>query len=122
MMLMRDATGIYGFGSLDVLNPQTYGLPYELEAYNNWYADYIEQYKPLLDNHGVTDIRLFIEIFDDGGQLNLEVFSREMLQRLAPHNVAIPLSVYGVETAQLVEWLTEAGVNQETIDQHMLWG
>src|SRR5688500_3178831 len=94
----KDPEGVYGFGSLSILSPQTYGLQYEMTDYENWYFDFIDKNKRTFDQHSITKINLFLDVFDNGGQLNFEIFSRDLLKKVALYNIAIPISFYRLTT------------------------
>ena len=47
----KDPDGIFGFGSLTLLCPEIYGLQYEMIDYENWYLDFIDKNKKLLDKN-----------------------------------------------------------------------
>lgn len=117
-----DPNGIFGFGSLTVLCPKIYGLQYEMTDYENWYFDFIDKNKTLLDKNGTTEISLYIEVFDDGGQLNFEIFSRELLKKVGQHNIAIPISYYRLTTKQIIEMLEETEISREKLKEYVSVG
>jgi hypothetical protein len=118
----KDPNGIFGFGSLTVLCPKIYGLQYEMTDYENWYFDFIDNNKILLDKNGATEISLYIEVFDDGGQLNFEIFSRELLKKVGQHNIAIPISYYRLTTEQIIEMLGETEISKEKLKEYVSVG
>jgi hypothetical protein len=110
---------VYGFGSLSILSPQIYGLQCEMTEYENWYFDFIDKNKSIFDQQGVTEINLFIDVFDNGGQLNFEIFSRELLKKVGLYNIAIPISYYRLTTEQIVDMLMETNITQEKLQQYV---
>ena len=55
--------------------------------------DFIDNNKKLLDKKWNYSNEFYIEVFDNGGQLNFEIFSRELFKkRLDNMNIAIPIS------------------------------
>jgi hypothetical protein len=115
----KDPDGVYGFGSLSILSPQIYGLQYEMAEYEEWYLNFIEKYKPVFDKHGVTAINLFFDVFDNGGQLNFEILSRELLKKVGQYEIAIPISVYRLTTEQIVDMLSVTTMSQEKLKQYV---
>ena len=115
----KDPSGVYGFGSLSILSPQIYGLQYEMEEYEEWYFSFIDKYKPVFDKYGVTEINLFFDVFDNGGQLNFEILSRELLKKVGQYGIAIPISVYRLTTEQIVDMLSETNMSQEKLRQYV---
>ena len=113
----KDPKGIYGFGSLSILSPQIYGLQYEVAEYEEWYLSFIDKYKPTLDKHGVTEINLFFDVFDNGSQLNFEILSRDLLKKVGQHSIAIPISVNRLTTEAIIDMLSETTIPQEKLRQ-----
>ena len=118
----RDPNGIFGFGSLTILCPKIYGLQYQMTAYENWYLDFIDNNKNLLDKNGVTEMSLYIEVFDNGGQLNFEIFSRELLKKVGQYDIAIPISYYRLTTEQIIEMLDETEISKEELEEYVSVG
>lgn len=118
----RDQNGIFGFGSLTILCPQIYGLQYKMTDYENWYLDFIDNNKKLLDKNGVTEMSIYIEVFDNGGQLNFEIFSRELLKKIGQYNIAIPISYYRLTTEQIIEMLNETEISKKELNEYIRIG
>ncbi|MCL9807645.1 hypothetical protein NAT51_19135 [Flavobacterium amniphilum] len=108
---------VYGFGSLSVLCPQIYGLQYQMAEYENWYFDFLDKNKLLIDRHNVNEINLFIEIFHDGGQLNFEIFSRELLKKAGLYNIAIPVSYYKLTTEEIIDMIKDTDIPQDRLNE-----
>src|SRR5688572_4443688 len=64
----------YDFGSLSLLAPTHYGLQGELDDYENWYVNVIENNNRIFEKYGITEINLFIDVFFTK-QCNFEIFS-----------------------------------------------
>lgn len=118
----RDPDGIFGFGSLTVLCPKIYGMQYEMTNYEKWYLDFIDNNKQLLDKNRVTEMSLYIEVFDNGGQLNFEIFSRELLKKVGQYNIATPISYYKLTTEQIIEMLDETEISKEELEEYVRVG
>jgi hypothetical protein len=115
----KDPRGIYGFGSLSILSPRIYGLQYEMAEYEEWYLNFIDKYKPIFDKYGVAEINLFFDVFDNGGQLNFEILSRDLLKKVGQCAIAIPISVYRLTTEEIVEMLGETAMPPEKLKQYI---
>jgi hypothetical protein len=115
----KDPRDVYGFGSLSILSPQVYGLPYEMAEYEEWYLSFIEKYKPVFDKYGVTELNLFFNVFDSGGQPNFKILSRKLLKKVGQYDIAIPISVYRLTTEEIVEMLSETAMPQEKLKQYL---
>jgi hypothetical protein len=118
----RDPNGIFGFGSLTVLCPKVYGLQYEMTDYEKWYLDFIDNNKKLLDKYGVDEMSLYIEVFDNGGQLNFEIFSRQLLKKVGQFDIAIPISYYRLTTEQIIDMLDETEISKEKLKEYVRVG
>jgi hypothetical protein len=118
----KDPDGIFGFGSLVILCPKIYGLQYQMTDYENWYLNFIDNNKKLLDKNGVTEMSLYIEVFDNGGQLNFEIFSRELLKKIGQYDIAIPISYYRLTTEQLIEMLDKTEISKEELEEYVRVG
>lgn len=113
--LTSNKTGTYDFGSLSILAPKKIGLPGELDDYENWYIDFIERHKGLMDRNGVTEINLFVEVFYSEGQCNWEMFSREGLKKIGRYGIAIPISFYSLTGNQIIDMLRDANYPEDRI-------
>jgi hypothetical protein len=113
--LNTNKTGTYGFGSLSILAPTKIGIPGQLAEYENWYIDFVERHKDLIDKNGVTELNLFIDVFYSGGQCNWEIFSREGLKKVGQYGIAIPISFYSLTDDQIVELLKDAKYSEDAI-------
>jgi hypothetical protein len=113
--LKTNKTGTYDVGSLSILAPTKIGVPRELPDYENWYIDFIERYKDLMDANGVTEINLFIDVFYSGGQCNWEIFSRDGLRKIGKHGIAIPISFYSLKDDEIINMLRDAKYSEERI-------
>jgi hypothetical protein len=120
--LKTNKTGEYGFGSLSILAPTKIGIPGQLTTYENWYIDFIERHKALMDKNGVTEINLFIDVFHSGGQCNWEIFSREGLKKIGQYGIAIPISFYSLKDDQLVDLLRDANYSEDKIKDFVKQG
>ena len=118
----RDPDGIFGFASLTVICPKIYGLQYEMTDYENWYLDFIDNNKNLLEKNGVTEMSLYIEVFDNGGQLNFEIFSRELLKKVGKYEIGIPISYYRLTTEQIIEMLGEMEISKAKLEDYVRVG
>ena len=109
--------GTYDFGSLSILAPSKIAIPEHphLADYENWYIDFIERYKELMDKYGVTEINLYIEVFHSGGQCNFEIFSKDALRKIALHGIAVPISFYSLTYNQIVDLLRDAKYSEQMI-------
>ncbi|KOS06910.1 hypothetical protein AM493_13375 [Flavobacterium akiainvivens] len=119
----KSETGVYGFGSLDLLSPMRYALHETLYSeYYPWYIDYVRRHIAQFRQQGVTEINLFIELFYNGThQLNLEIFSKEHFAQIAQYGISLPLSVYIVSNEQLIDMMYEAGIPEADIQQQRDW-
>jgi hypothetical protein len=115
-------TETYEFGSLSILAPTKIGIPEELMEYENWYIDFIELHKDLMDKNGVTEINLFIDVFHSGGQCNWEIFSRDGLRKIGRHGIAIPISFYSLTDDQIIDLLRDAKYSEERIKDFVKLG
>jgi hypothetical protein len=118
----KDPDGIFGFGNLIILCPQIYGLQYEMTDYENWYLNFIDNNIMLLNKNGITEMSLYIEVFDNGGQLNFEIFSREMLKKIGQYDIAIPVSYYRLTIEQIIKMLDETEISKEKLKKYVLLG
>jgi hypothetical protein len=113
--LKTNKTGTYDFGSLSILAPAKIGIPGQLTDYENWYIDFIELHKDLMDRSGVTEINLFIDVFHSGGQCNWEIFSRDGLKKIGRHGIAIPISFCSLIDSQIIDMLRDANYSEDKI-------
>lgn len=118
----KDPDGIFEFGNLIILCPQIYGLQYEMTDYENWYLSFIDNNIMLLNKNGITEMSLYIEVFDNGGQLNFEIFSREMLKKIGQYDIAIPVSYYRLTIEQIIKMLDETEISKEKLKKYVLLG
>lgn len=118
----KDPKGIFGFGSLTVICPKIYGLQYEMIWYEKWYLDFIDKNKKLLDKNKVTEMSLYIEVFDNGGQLNFEIFSKELLQKIGKYSISIPISYYRLTSEQIIEMLNETQISKDKLKKYISVG
>jgi hypothetical protein len=107
-----DKSGVYGFGSISILNPMKYGVGSEQLKYENWYIDFIEKNYSLFIDNGVTDIRLFWNVYYFN-QCNFEIFDKDMLQNLSKYLISIPVSVYRLSESEIIEMINESGYDNE---------
>lgn len=113
-----DPTGVYGFGGLHFRGPLKYGVPgINLCEYESWYVDFLERHGELIRAHRIDDIRLFVDVFHDEGQLNTEVFSRDGLKTISKFNASIPLSYYRLDRGQMIEILNESGLTPAQVEE-----
>jgi hypothetical protein len=100
---------------LSILAPTKIGIPGELTDYENWYINFIEVHKELIDRNCVTEINLFIDVFHSGGQCNWEIFSREGLKKIGRYGIAIPISFYSLTDHQIIDLLRDANYSEDKI-------
>lgn len=105
----------YEFGSISILCPPKYGLNDELQEYVNWYFDFLSKNTTLLNKYGVTEINMFTDVFHVGGQLNLEIFSRDQLKIVGQYGIALPLSYYKLAKNEILELLHETNLSKDKI-------
>lgn len=118
----RGLNEIYGFGSLAILCPEIYGLQYEMTYYENWYLSFIDKNKKLFDRNGIAEMSLYIEIFHNEGQLNFEIFSRELLKKIAEYEISIPISYYKVSSEDIIEMLKETKISKQKLNEYIELG
>jgi len=115
-----DPTGRYGFGGLHFQGPQKYGVPsINLSEYESWYVDFLDRHGELIRAHRIDDIRLFVDVYHDDGQLNTEVFSRDGIKTLSKFNAAIPLSYYRLDRVQMIEMLNESDLSPAQVEEYV---
>lgn len=114
-----DPEGVFGFGCLSIKSPQIYGLQYEMTEYESWYFDFLDRNKDLLNQHGVEKVNLFMNVFHNGGQLNFEIFSRDLLKKVASYDIAIPISYHRLTTEQIVDMLKDTTISEEKMREYI---
>ncbi len=82
----------FNYGCLSILNPRLYGAENNMKEYQYWYLKFIEENYEIMVSTGLTEIRLFWDVFFSD-QCNFEIFDKVVLSKLAEYNVAIPISV-----------------------------
>jgi hypothetical protein len=76
-----------------------------LHDYEHWFADFLETNAEALPACGVDEISILMEIFYvKGDQCNFEIFDRDILARLVPFKVALPISIYALGKKQMNDW------------------
>ena len=65
---------------------------------------------------------LYIEIFHNEGQLNFEIFSRELLKKIGQYEISIPISYYNVTTENIIEMLNETKISNEKLNEYIGFG
>lgn len=109
--------GSYGFGGLSLLAPGKITAK-PVADYEAWYLQIIETNYLLFQEHGVTEINLFMEVFYTK-QCNFEFFTREALAKLGRYRVAVPISVYHLNDEQLIDLLQDAGWSTQQITRYV---
>lgn len=102
-----DIDGEYGYGGISFWHPNKFATKEHIAAYERDFMEFIDNnFKLFIENH-MTELQIFIEIYFDGGQCNFEVFSKEMLKKIASFGVSIPISIYVLSEDEIIKWQNE---------------
>ncbi len=97
----------YGYGGILFWHPNKFAIDDNVGEYETWFVDFLEKnYASFIENK-VDNFEIYLEIYYTGKECNIEVFNKELLKKIAPHNVSIPLSIYCLEKAYYNDWITE---------------
>lgn len=102
----------YDFISIE--HPTDIGIEYNMEIYNQWYVDFIENNHSALKHNGLDKINIFINVFYSG-QCNFEIFESQSLSILSKYNVSLPISVFHLSNNELKEILNDNGYSLKRI-------
>lgn len=102
----------YDFISIE--HPTDIGIEYNMEIYNQWYVDFIENNHSTLKHNGLDKINIFINVFYSG-QCNFEIFESQSLSILSKYNVSLPISVFHLSNNELKEILNDNGYSLKRI-------
>lgn len=97
----------YGFGDMSFWHPRKFSTETCIAAYEKDFCHFIEKNYQLFVDYGGLDFQIFMEIYFDGGQCNFEIFEKTLLQTLAKHSVALPISVYILAEEAIMKWERE---------------
>lgn len=100
-------------GAVSLWNPQKYEIPYHGEEYEEWFIVFIENNYQLFLKSGVEEIRLHFEVFTLYEQCNFEVFNNHLLKRLVRYNVSLPMSVYVLTEAEMIDLKKSENIGEE---------
>ena len=73
---------------ISIEHPIDIGIEYNMEIYNQWYVDFIENNHSTLKHNGLDKINIFINVFYSG-QCNFEIFESQSLSILSKYNVSL---------------------------------
>lgn len=93
---------------ISIEHPTDIGIEYNMEIYNQWYVDFIENNHSTLKHNGLDKINIFINVFYSG-QCNFEIFESQSLSILSKYNVSLPISVFHLSNNELKEILNDNG-------------
>ena len=85
---------------ISIEHPTDIGIEYNMEIYNQWYVDFIENNHSTLKHNGLDKINIFINVFYSG-QCNFEIFESQSLSILSKYNVSLPISVFHLSNNEL---------------------
>ena len=91
---------------ISIEHPTDIGIEYNMEIYNQWYVDFIENNHSTLKHNGLDKINIFINVFYSG-QCNFEIFESQSLSILSKYNVSLPISVFHLSNNELKEILNK---------------
>ncbi len=100
---------------LTIQNPKMFGVEYELIEYEEWYVDFLEKYYSKMILYGAQDVWLFLDVFYSKDQCNFEIFSKEMMKKLAKFDLSYPISVYKLSKKKIKEYLLNVGFSKEKV-------
>ena len=63
---------------ISIEHPTDIGIEYNMEIYNQWYVDFIENNHSTLKHNGLDKINIFINVFYSG-QCNFEIFESQSI-------------------------------------------
>ena len=99
---------------ISIEHPTDIGIEYNMEIYNQWYVDFIENNHSTLKHNGLDKINIFINVFYSG-QCNFEIFESQSLSILSKYNVSLPISVFHLSNNELKEILNDNGYSLKRI-------
>ena len=100
---------------ISIEHPTDIGIEYNMEIYNQWYVDFIENNHSTLKHNGLDKINIFINVFYSG-QCNFEIFESQSLSILSKYNVSLPISVFHLSNNELKEILNDNGYSLKSVD------
>ena len=99
---------------ISIEHPTDIGIEYNMEIYNQWYVDFIENNHSTLKHNGLDKINIFINVFYSG-QCNFEIFESQSLSILSKYNESLPISVFHLSNNELKEILNDNGYSLKRI-------
>lgn len=103
--------GTYDFGDVLFWYVKNFATQNYVARYEKHFVDFLEENHSLFIKNEAEDFSFFIEIYFDGGQCNFEIFSKDLLRRIAKLKISIAVSVYILSEEYIQDWSNEIDVD-----------
>lgn len=97
-----------------VLHPKNYGYTGNIESYNEWFVNFLENEFEGLSDLGLKTVELKINLYYSGEQCSTEILDAKSLQKLNAYNISMPLDVHKLHKEELIKMLEEEQFERET--------
>jgi hypothetical protein len=98
---------IYEFGSLSIWHPKKFCTDNSIADYEKWFVKFVEENYSLFMESGANEFEIYMEIYFDGGQCNFQIFDKDLLKKLTLFNIALPISIYTMDSSRHQRWISE---------------
>lgn len=98
---------VYSYGAITFWHPKKFSTEENIREYEKWFIEFIENNHKLFQDNGADNFDIYMEIYYEGEQCNFEIFDKNLLKRLSPFDISLPISIYLLKEIEYLKWEQE---------------